>query len=150
MPKIILMTRAAVAACQPDHNAALIAIHNVGMTPVATQSGWTETLHLCFHEGDVSQTHLPVFSGAQAAAVLLFVARNAAVDTLVVACPEVGSRAAAIAKYFADKHDWPVFSAGHEVGPEDWELYEPHVIRFLYLADRQLERVNKLTACPAG
>lgn len=143
MSKILLMTRAAAAAYVPSAGDALIAIHDLFLSPLSVQPGWSEVLQLACHAGSDTQTGLPVFSGAQAKATLLFVERNAGAATIVVACPDAGARSAAIAKYFADKHQWPAFFAGREVGCDDWLLYEPHIYRYLYLADRQLANVSR-------
>lgn len=143
MPKILLMTRAAAAAHVPSAGDALIAIHDSFLLPVSVQEGWAEVLQLGFHNGPDTQVTLPVFSGAQAKSVLLFADRNAHAGTLVVACPDAGARSAAIAKYLVDKYGWPAYFAGKEVGMADWLLYEPHIYRYLYLADRQLANVSR-------
>lgn len=139
MNSIVFLPRADAQLYVPAPDSVLISIYDRSEQPLVPQPGWRDILFLRFHDTDVEQLGLEVFSAEQARQVLDFAEKYQSVGELVVHCHMGHCRSAAVAIYLAEKYGARCLKRNVPVTWMTWRGYNKLVYRRLSCVDQGIE-----------
>jgi len=135
MKEIVFTPRLTAENIVPSAGDVIISIYTPNGSPAVLQQGWADVLLLSFHDSDVSDVDVELFSDHHAKQIFEFVEKHKDVERLVVHCDMGHSRSAAIAIYLSEKHACACFKINRRVDWQSWPNYNKHIYRTLMLFD---------------